>query len=276
MKTEIQSESWWDEEEFQDRLVALLIHDPITLKSCGALLDPNDFKPIRGMRDGRSRWITAERALEHFQKHHEPLGKLARADITEYATNLNLGAGQIGELKTYLFRLADLKPTAPDALVEKVIRYKSQRLKAAAIQELVDLQTTNQLTDEKWHEVSQKALTAVSSETATTDYLNTMGNRAERRAQEQRRARVPWTFIDPLDSLIHTVGRRQLGLILAPYKRGKSSFLLWLAAAYVLQRLNVLVVTLEDTRSLVEDRLDSIITRVPLKSLGGYPQTTQR
>jgi len=277
MNTEPKSESWWDDADFQDHLVALLLQDPITLKSCGALLNPNDFKPIRGMRNGRARWIVAERALEHYEKYHEPLGKLTRSDVIEYATRLNLGANQISELRDYIrFLTTKIRVSAPDALVEKVIRYKSQRLKASAIQELVDLQASGQLTDEKWHEIYQKALVGTSSGTKTTDYFETLEDRLERRRTENVRSRVPWTFIDPLDSMVRTIGPQQLGLILAPYKRGKSLMLLWLAAAYILQRLNVLYVTLEDTRVVCEDRLDSIITHVPLKSLSEYPKTVRR
>ncbi|MEN6603116.1 MAG: hypothetical protein ABFD86_11940 [Bryobacteraceae bacterium] len=60
----------------QDRLVALLLTDATTLKACAPLLDPEDFRPLQSSRNGRARWITAERALEHYEKYHEPLGKL--------------------------------------------------------------------------------------------------------------------------------------------------------------------------------------------------------
>ncbi len=39
-------ERWWDDEEFQDKLTALLIYDHQTLKSCASLLTPDDFKPV--------------------------------------------------------------------------------------------------------------------------------------------------------------------------------------------------------------------------------------
>jgi hypothetical protein len=97
-----------------------------------------------------------------------------------------------------------------------------------------------------------------------------------RRLANLRKNRVPMTLIDPLDVIVSTVGPRQLGLALAPYKRGKSLFLEWLAAAFSRQRLNVLLFTLEDPLDTVEDRLDSIISGVPIKKLIESPRTLKR
>ncbi len=161
----LKSDNFWDDEEFQDQLTHLLIHDRAALERCAELgLGPDDFKPIRGMRNGRTRWITAERALEHFEKYHEPLDQLARADALDYAEQLNLGAGQISDLKAYVDCLDKLKPAAPASILDKVVPYLSQRLKAAAIQELVELQTAGQLTDEKWNEITTRPLASTSNE----------------------------------------------------------------------------------------------------------------
>ena len=265
------SERWWDDPTFQDNLVALILQDGPTLKSCGSLLSPEDFRPPKGTPDGRSRWMVAERALEFYERHREPLGKLARADILQYADQLSLGASHLGELKTYLDRILKLRPTAPDALVEKVVHFKGETLKAAALDEMIDLQAAGQLTDEKWNELSARALAAHNGHLETTPYLSTLETRIERRSNERHQARIPYTFIGPLDAMGHTVGPKQLGMVLAPYKRGKSLFLLWLAVAFARQRLNVLYCTLEDPKSVVEDRLDSIASNIPLKNLVARP-----
>lgn len=268
--------SFFEDEEFQDRLVALLVLDAKTLHECGALLTPEDFKPLKGMKRGRARWITAERALEHYKKYHEPLDRLLRAEVLEYASQIGLGSDQVNQLRDYVRWLQTVKVTAPNSIVEKVVRYKQQRLKAGALQEMVELQSAGMLTDEKWQELSRKALAAVNSMVQTTDYIGDLDNREQRRRTDGTRLRVPWTYIDPLDSLVRTVGPRELGLVLAPWKRGKSLMLLWLAVAYVIQRLNVLYVTLEDTQAEVEDRLDANITAIPIHSLREYPQAIRR
>src|SRR5205085_4554937 len=265
------SERWWDNDDFQDHLTALLIYDQTSLRACAPLLTVNDFRPLRPSFHGRERWIVAERALEHYQKYKEPLGNLLRSDTLEYAEQIGMGASHVAKLKDYIEFIGKLKSESPGAITEKVVRYKTERFKAAGIQELIDAQNAGTLTDERWLEISQRALTGSSQRSETINYLATLDDRIARRRTLKEPA--PWTFIDPLDSMVRCVGPKQLGLVIAPYKRGKSLFLLWLAAAYALQRLNVLYFTLEDPRSIVEDRLDALVTHLPVKMLGDLPKT---
>lgn len=269
-------EHWWDDEEFQNNLVSLLTQDHETLKTVGNLLTPEDFRPLRGMKNGRARWMVAERALEYFQKHRTPLGNLLRADVLEYANQINLGSAQVVELREYVATLQKQKAAHPGALTEKVLRYKSQRLKAAALQEMTELQLAGQLTEEKWLELTRAALINGRNGKHSVNFFNTYENRITSRALGNSRVQIPWTFIDPLDEIVKCVGRKQLGLAIAPWKRGKSTFLVWLAIAYALQRLNVLYFTLEDALNDVEERLDAAITHIPVAVLNEYPQTYRK
>ena len=275
-----ETDLWHQDSFLMDKLVALLIYDHKTLVECSGLLEADDFKPVRGMPNGRARWLVAERALEHFEKHGEPLGKLMRADVLEYAVTLSMGAAQVSELGVYIKALQTIKLNAPDAITEKVVRFKTQRLQADAIDELSELQAAGQLTIDKWDEISARVHVGRGQLTDTVNYHETLLNRQERRAQQSIRPSAPMSLIWPLDTLgggrSPLVGPKQLGMVLAPYKRGKSSFLLWLAAAFVLQKLNVLYVTLEDPREIVEDRLDSIITSIPLGMLASSPNAVRR
>jgi len=229
------------------------------------------------MKYGRPRWILAELALDHFQKFREPVGRLLKATAIEYAATINLGERQTVELQQYCNYLLALQPIAPESVTEKVVRYKQEHIKAATLQEMVELQASGMLSNEKWYEITQKALLNGHASTATTNYLDTLQDRMSRRRQQLRYLRRPWTYIDPLDNLIQGLGPKELGMILAPYKRGKSLMLQWLAVAYVLQRLNVLYITLENAQASVEDRLDSIVSHIPIKVLSDYPKTlTQR
>lgn len=278
-----ESTLWWDDPEFQNKLVALLIQDYPTLRSCAVFLSADDFKPSKGVPDGHARWTTAWRALEYFEKHGAPIGTLIRADILDYAAQINMGSMQINGLLEYIKNLQSIKVTAPDFLVDKVIQFKSNTAKKNAINELSDLLNSGQLLDEKWDEISRRVQEINSkSQIKTTDYLASLENRIQRRALGNRSISTPRTLIDPLDTIIHrTVGPKQVGLIIAPFKRGKSSMLLWLAIALSLQRFNVLYVTLEDTQDLVEDRLDSIVTSfmgksVSLENLNNMPRTLRQ
>ena len=260
------SESFFQNEPFQDRLAALLCRDIRSLKECAPLLSAQDFRPVKGMRQGRQRWIVVERALRHFSKHHEPIGTLLLADILEHAESINLGARTVEELKQYCTAIQDMELTSPDAVTSKVVRFKRDKLRATALQEMVEAQAAGMLTDAKWLEIHSRVMNH-RSDTETYDYLERASDRIDYRRQGSNVSRVPWTFIDPLDNLVRCVGRGELGLVIAPLKRGKSLMMLWLAVAYVVQGLNVLFLTLEDPRHLVEDRLDSIVTSVPIKSL---------
>src|ERR1022692_218370 len=95
-------EQWHQDPALLDRLVALLVRDHRSLRDVAPLLSADDFKPSRGVPGGRARWLVAERALEHWEKHQDPIGDLLRADVLEYAASLRLGADQVTELKAYM------------------------------------------------------------------------------------------------------------------------------------------------------------------------------
>jgi hypothetical protein len=84
------------------------------------------------MHNGTERWIVAERALEHYGKHGEPIGRLLRADVLGYAERLGMGAGKVGALRDYCDLLGKIKPAASASITEKVGEFKSHRLKLAS------------------------------------------------------------------------------------------------------------------------------------------------
>ncbi len=81
---------------------------------------------------------------------------------------------------------------------------------------------------------------------------------------QESASKRPSFWIAPLDDIVRpNLGRKQLGLVIAPTNRGKSLLLLWIALAYTMQRCNTLLLTLEDAQEEVENRLDAIITGIP-------------
>lgn len=152
-----ESNRFWDDEKFQDGLTRLLVYgSQEVVERCAGLLSPEDFRQQKGAKNARARWMVAERALEYFEKHKEPLGELARADVLQYADQLSLGSTQVNEIKEYLKDLANLKPIPQDAIVEKVVIFKNQLLKTSVLDEMIDLQAAGHLTDEKWDELFTK------------------------------------------------------------------------------------------------------------------------
>ena len=269
--------SYFQDEAFQDSLVAMLCKDAQGLRTVARFLSREDFRPVKGLRNGQPRWTVAELALEHYRKHREPLGRLLMSTVIEHANSLNLGEHRIQQLKEYCDSLSATDFPSPDAITEKVLRYKGERKKEAVIEELKSHQVAGTLTDDKWRELSQQAILVNGNGNGTVDYVAGLQDRLDRRKSPASRVHRPWTMIDPLDSRIQGLGPKELGLIIAPYKRGKSLMLQWLAVSYVLQSLDVLYITLENPQSAVEDRLDSITTNIPIKSLIEKPNlTTQR
>jgi hypothetical protein len=270
------SDRWWDDSDFQDKLIALITYDDPSAKQCVHLLEPDDFKPIKGVEDGQARWLVAERAIRFYEKHHECIGALVRSDVLEYARTINAGAMKVGELTAYIERLEKIKRTSPSAVIEKVTTFKSRILKMSALEELVDLQAAGGLTDEKWRELFDKGLVTKKGLLNTSGFLENPDERQARRSLDLKRRRAPLTFIEPLDVMVQGPAPGQVGLVIAPYKRGKSQFLCWIDVAYARQRLNVIHFTLEDPKYVVEDRLDSIVTHIPIKSLTNYPAVFRR
>jgi len=265
---------FWDDDDFMDSLVTLLCTDSSTLRKCGHLFAPDDFKPLRGMRWGRPRWNVASAAIEYWRRFHEPVGRMLRSEVLSYVgKTLGQGERQLQETRDYLGHLRSIKVVGPDAVIEKAAGYKRERLKAMAVQEMGRLQAMGELTDQKWREITEQTLVTMDSSLDTVSYYDDLESRLARRRSKSTRQRTPMFFIDPLDILVRGIGPGQLGMILAPYNRGKGLMLLWLSVAYTLQQLNVLLVTLEDTRPEVEDRLDAIIAKMPIDKLANYPKT---
>ncbi|MCX6628584.1 MAG: hypothetical protein NTW28_13245, partial [Candidatus Solibacter sp.] len=131
------SDRYWDDVDFQDGLVHRLVNNREVLEKCAAILDPDDFQPKKGMRDGRARWVVAERALKHYQKHDEPIGTGLRADVLQHVKSIGFGASQIEELEKYFVLLGELKPNAATFYIENVAAFKSGLFLHGVVEEVV-------------------------------------------------------------------------------------------------------------------------------------------
>lgn len=271
MSTPQPSLNFWDDPHFLDRLVHLLCNDLTALKQAAPVLRAKDFEPLYGMRHGKQRWVVAERALDHFRKHREPMGLLTRAEVLAYAHSLKLGERAVKEFEEYLQHLSKIPLSAPDAVVGKIVAYKQERLRASIIQEMSELQAAGQMTPEKWSELTSKATFVNTNGHTPVNFYQTYEDRAEYRAFQESSGTIPSFFIGPLDDTVKGIGKGSLGMVLAPRKRGKSLALAWLAMAFSNQRLNTLMVTLEDPLMELQARMDSAISAIPIEKLAQSP-----
>lgn len=152
--------SIFDDEDYADELVNLLVYEQSALERCSNL-QAEDFKPMRGMKWGKARWIVAERALDFFQKHGEPAGKMIRVEAQDYARRTQLGEPVMEQIGAYLDNHLEknirTKPSPPESILEKVETYLKARQKAQALSKFIMAQNDGTLTDELWHEIFESA-----------------------------------------------------------------------------------------------------------------------
>lgn len=268
--------SLFQDPDFQLKLLAFVCRDINFLRDHAHLLEPDDFKPAR--RDGpQEPWVVATTALEFYQKYREPIAGMLRVEMLDYARKNRLGDRQKNRLLELVQTLRDkTKLVAVDALSEKVIEYKKERLKLEAVTKLTDLMESGDLTDDRWLQICMDGINKFGKHDYTAvDYLNKLEDRIFRRTIQPGR-KNPYFLIDPLDELIKGISRGMILMFLAPWAKGKSLALIHMDMAYLLQGLNVLHITLEDPMDLVEDRLDAAISCLPIKRLDELPKKLRK
>jgi hypothetical protein len=259
--------TYFDNTKFKDLIVTLAIKDRQFLRSCRHLIDAKDFKPRSGKKEefGHARYVIVHVALTYFTKYNEPVRDMLETELAAYCRES--GIANSSNIIEFGNELAGRKVRAVSSIVDRLIEYKKQITKANAVARLVELQGGGQLSDEKWIEICRQGIAVFSKDQfVATDYFKGLQNRIDRRRFAPV-DRHPVFFIDPLDERIRSISRGHIGLLMAPYKGGKSLGLIHLAVAYCIQGYRVLYFTLEDPKDDVEDRFDSQIAQLPIKNL---------
>ena len=243
----------FEDEDFKDQLVKLLVASPKACQSCSAVLSDKDFKPLQGEHWGPARRVVAGRALAHYQEHGRPLRKLLRSKVIENVNETELGKCGIDELNSYLDHLGTVKPQR-EAVLEMVLTYKQQRRMATAIEEMAALQAAGDLTPEKLTELSYSAILPDSRASKPVSAASIL---------EQE-------FTDPAYVVNPFVPDGQVGCIAGRPKVGKSWLILQLAAStasgwpFLKRKVErpgrVLYFALEDTERRLNDRLRQLLT----------------
>ena len=248
-------------------MLIFLCRDRNFLKVTAGLLDVEDFKSREG-KSAEREWV-ARVALDWWKKYKDPIAGDLRWMMQEYCREhktLPRLKDKIFELVNQIRRAAPADLVAPEAVEKIVLEYKHRQRRKQFVEKLIEYQEKGKLTDQKiLNEVGelQKQLGVAQK---AIDYGITLKRRILRREKEKLR-KFPFLLIDPLDDKVRTFPRGSLGLIIAKYARGKSMALAWIARAMALQGYNVLFFTLEDPIETVEDRLDSMMTGLPIMEL---------
>jgi len=267
-----QEESWdlFRNEHFVDEVLALLVNDRDFLKTASHLLTDNDFQK-KQPQEGMERFTVAAVALEFWNRYREPVGKMLDVELQEALRQKNLKPENKQRILDYGATLTNgHKRVAPDLILDKVRQYKIQHHLAVGLQRMTSLIETGRMTTNEFLRIAREAVEGLDRDNGRPINLfseKDLERRIARRMMQQRRDRFPVLLIDPIDRMIRIIARKHLGLILAPYKRGKTALFIWIALAYVLQGLNVLHFTLEDPKEDLEDRYDAAISNMPITSL---------
>jgi len=258
-----------DDVGYQDSLLSLILNDRAFLRRHSTLLAAADFKPASNS-GSRDRWIIATKALEHYRKYREPIGKLIGVELKDHVRIARFGKDRAKELAGLARNLLRDDPSAK-AVSDRLIEWRLTAERTKAIDEIIELNAANELTNEVFAQIVRRVSSVEDSVgVEVAEYYASLEERIIRRAF-RKDSRYPAIMIDPVDQMVRSIARGQLGLVMAPYKRGKSLFLIQIAKAYTLQGLNVLYITLEDPKDDVEDRFDAGIAEIPVKEVGDDP-----
>lgn len=252
--------------DLQQELLGMCIYDRPWLKACGDIVSQDDFKPL--FSGDTLGWLVSGIALDFYKRNQEPLGSLVKREIDRFIQKSRMSDSKKEQLLLFLKKIRkQYHPTRSTLLQKEVIDWKKDRNRKRALKELLDYEERGMLTDDIWMSVMQNATRGFLGAQEAKDWLHSMEQRSIRRMSASHK-RVPSLMIDPLDQLVRSIGRGQLGMWLAAWKMGKSTALLWTAYSYIVQGYNVLYFTLEDPLEETEDRLDALISEVPIIDLG--------
>lgn len=141
---------------------------------------------------------------------------------------------------------------------------------------LIELSVKKYMPANDFLEIERKAqkIAAISANGGAQPYFfwgdTEIETRTKRRLEEKKMKRIGIsTGIKKMDDTLHKGGwfQKELYLILAPPKRGKSSALYWFANAATWQGFNVPLFSCENSTEVIEDRIDALNTNIEIKKL---------
>lgn len=258
-----------DDSPFRDQALrrALLAHfiwDRHLLRYCGHRVDAVSFDAGQGSGPAL---VVAGLALDFWREHRVPVAESLPLQLARYARSAGLNAEQRADLRDFARSLKGaFDPERSDALRAEVVRFHRAASRSRAIRELAALERSGELDDERWLSTMRSAVQDW-GEDDVIDWASGAEERHLRRVSGEREAPL-LTLIEELDGIMAPIGRGHMALLLATWKRGKSTFFAWLGIAAVWQDWNVLYFTLEDPVDVVADRMDARVSEVSIKQLG--------
>jgi hypothetical protein len=259
-----------DDPNFQDELLTLIVHDRAFLHGYASHLTIEDFAPTTPDAPIQ-RWQIAGISLDFWRRYGQPVGRALRLEAQQFIKSRILHEKAAKALLDYADKIIRLgkSPVPTRAVADKIVEYKREKAKLDGVNKIINLMQSGELTDDAWLKIMREAVDENRNDSGIRmgDYIGGLDQRIQRRKQKYSNRLYPALLIDGFDEAVRGISYGHLGLVMAPYGRGKGLMLIWVAMAYAVQGLSVLFFTLEDQFEDVEDRLDAATTRVPIKEL---------
>lgn len=243
------------------------VRDRAFLKAVSHDIDAKHFEE-------REERLIVQAAVDFYKTYEEPIGALLASEVERPAKKLGEDARK--RLFSIIRKInsGDMPLVSAKALIDRVKSLRKDAFYADAIDTILDAQEKNELNPGVLAEIVEKAQHDLArNEITSVEYFSDdeLEKRIKQRDQSEEMG-YPMLLIAPLDAKIRLIGRRMLGMWMAPPGGGKGLAFIHTAIAYSTQGWKVLYVSLEDPQKLVEARLDSAFTRVPLKRLRAIPE----
>jgi replicative DNA helicase len=260
------------DKELRYQILRAIVRDRSFLKQAYRDVRAEDFSD-------RGESLIAQAAITFYDKYQEPIGAMLRSQVDELAGR-NMGAESKDKLRDLITKIqsGQMELVSVNALIDRVKSLKKATFYDTALDEMITAHESGELTSEVLASLVERANRELSADQImSTDYFNEdeLKKRMERR-ELWHDNKYPLFLIPELDSKIKAIGRGHLGMFVAPPNAGKGPALLHMDVAYAIQGLNVLHITLEDPKEEVENRLDAILTGIPLNKLRTLPNRLKK
>ncbi len=246
------------DEHFQQHYLAFLLRDTTFFQHVRHDVQPELFSADLGQKTAR--------LIEGWAAEHEaPPGELILTEIDLLAKRATFSPDDINVLKTYIKKLLTLKLQNRQFLLDQHDRFMGHQRLLDAFPKFQEHMRKGNL------DKARDLLNNLVSFRSTTGQMGTFfpADPTERikRRQEEDTERF-WLLIPELDKSIRGLKRGQLGVWQSQRSSaGKSTALIHLIKAFVLQKKKVLMFTLEDPQEEVEDKLDMCVAGITDREL---------
>jgi replicative DNA helicase len=270
--------------EFQSRVIYLAATDTSFMRKVGHLLRPDYFENA-----AESAFMVV--ILRHWQQYETTMNDkavmaLAIKDAFAAKALRNEHAAGVKEVfkvileQQVAIRNGELFGLNADFVADKVAQFVRRQAIIAAINRSVDLIDKDPDKIEKI--VLDATKVGIEQEECGGDYFATILQRTNERADESVGKRAPrgiTTGHPKLDALLYHRGwgRKEITILMGGAKAGKTTALVEFGTGACLAGYNVLYVTLEVSKRIIEERADARITETPIADLvGSFADVNER